>query len=57
MTRNSLTVIGGLARRLHQKSSDRDPHRAYMGIIVDEVKALEEKVSNLIKLGAGADLS
>lgn len=52
--RNSLTVIGGLTRRLHQKSSDRDPDREYIGIIMEEVKTLEEKVSNLIKLGAGA---
>jgi GAF domain-containing protein len=51
--RNSLTVVGGLARRLHGKSSDNDPNREYLKIIVEEVKTLEEKVSNLIKLGAG----
>jgi sigma-B regulation protein RsbU (phosphoserine phosphatase) len=51
--RNSLTVVGGLARRLHGKSSDKDRDREYLKIIFEEVKTLEEKVSNLIKLGAG----
>lgn len=50
--RNSLTVVGGLARRLHEKSSENDPNREYLKIIFEEVKTLEEKVSNLIKLGA-----
>jgi len=52
--RNSLTVVGGLARRLHGKSSDNDPNRESLKIIFEEVKTLEEKVSNLIKLGAEA---
>ena len=51
--RNSLTVVGGLARRLQGKSSKNDPNREYLKIIFEEVKTLEEKVSNLIKLGAG----
>jgi len=51
--RNSLTVIGGLARRLHGKSTKNDPSREYLKIIFEEVKTLEEKVSKLIKLGAG----
>jgi GAF domain-containing protein len=50
--RNSLTVVGGLARRLHDKSSEKDPNREYLKIIFEEVKTLEEKISNLIKLGA-----
>jgi len=50
--RNSLTVVGGVARRLHGKSSDTDSNREYLKIIFEEVKTLEEKVSNLIKLGA-----
>jgi len=51
--RNSLTVVGGLARRLHGKSTENDPNRKYLEIMFEEVKTLEEKVSNLIKLGAG----
>ena len=51
--RNSLTIVGGLARRLHGKLSENDPNREYLKIIFEEVKTLEEKVSNLIKLGAG----
>jgi len=52
--RNSLTVVGGLARRLYGKSSESDLDREYLKIIFEEVKTLEEKVSNLIKLGAEA---
>jgi GAF domain-containing protein len=54
--RNSLTVVGGLARRLHGKRSGNDPDGEYLKIIVEEVKTLEEKVSNLIKLGAGEQI-
>ena len=50
--RNSLTVVGGFARRLHEKSTENDPNAEYIEIILEEVKVLEEKVSNLIKLGA-----
>jgi signal transduction histidine kinase len=53
--RNSLTVVGGLARRLHGKSNDKDRDREYLKIIFEEVKTLEDKVSNLIKLGAGEE--
>lgn len=48
--RNSLTVVGGFARRLQAKSTDDDPNREYLKTIVEEVKILEEKVSNIIKL-------
>jgi two-component system NtrC family sensor kinase len=51
--RNSLTVVGGLARRLHGKSTENDPDREYLKIIFEEVETLEKKVSNLIKLSAG----
>ena len=50
--RNSLTVVGGLARRLHEKSTKNDDQREYLKIIFEEVKVLEEKVSNLIRLDA-----
>jgi sigma-B regulation protein RsbU (phosphoserine phosphatase) len=53
--RNSLTVVGGFARRLHEKSTDNDPNAKYIEIILEEVKVLEEKVSNLINLGAGEE--
>jgi GAF domain-containing protein len=54
--RNSLTVVGGLARRLHGKSAKNDPDREYLKIIFEEVETLEKKVSNLIKLGAGEEI-
>jgi GAF domain-containing protein len=50
--RNSLTVVGGLARRLHGKSTVNDPNSEYLKMMFEEVKTLEEKVSNLIRLGA-----
>ena len=49
--RNSLTVVGGFARRLEKKSIKNDPATKYIEIILKEVKVLEEKVSTLIKLG------
>jgi nitrogen fixation/metabolism regulation signal transduction histidine kinase len=48
--RNSLTVIGGFARRLHDKASADDPNKPYLKRIFDEVTILEQKVSEIIKL-------
>ena len=52
--RNSLTVVGGLARRLYEKSTQNDHHREYLKIIFEEVRVLEEKVTNLIRLDAAS---
>jgi phosphoserine phosphatase RsbU/P len=49
--RNSLTVVGGFARRLHEKSTVDDPDKEYLRIIVDEVGTLEDRVSKIIKMG------
>lgn len=46
--RNSLTVVGGLTRRLNEKTPDGDPRKKYTQIIVAEVKNLEKKVSGII---------
>lgn len=51
--RNSLIVVGGFARRLHEKSGKNDSTAKYLEIILEEAKILEEKVSTLIKLGTG----
>lgn len=48
--RNSSTVIGGFARRLHEKTPDSDPNKKYFLIMVEEVMALESKISKLIKV-------
>ncbi len=48
--RNSLTVIGGFARRLSKKTPEDDPNRKYLEIIVKEVETLEKKVAKIIKL-------
>ncbi|MBN2122806.1 MAG: GAF domain-containing protein [Deltaproteobacteria bacterium] len=49
--RNSLIVVGGFSRRLYEKSDKDGPNGQYLKVIFEEVKTLEEKVSNLIKLG------
>jgi signal transduction histidine kinase len=48
--RNPLTVIGGFVRRMDEKTPDDDPHKRYLNIILKEVKVLENKVSEIIKL-------
>ena len=48
--RNSLTVIGGFARRLSKKTPENDPNKKYLEIIVKEVENLEKKVAKIIKL-------
>ena len=49
--RNSLTIVGGFARRLCEKAPDDDPDKEYLEIIVREVKNLEDKVSQITKIG------
>ncbi len=49
--RNSLTVVGGFARRLEERTPHSDPTREYAKIIVEEVKNLEKKVAQIIKMG------
>ncbi len=48
--RNSLTVVGGLTRRVYEKSDDNDPDNKYLKIIVEEVKILEDKISTMVKI-------
>jgi sigma-B regulation protein RsbU (phosphoserine phosphatase) len=48
--RNSLTIVGGFARRLYENASDHDPDKEYLEIIVREVKNLEDKVSQITKI-------
>jgi transcriptional regulator with GAF, ATPase, and Fis domain len=48
--RNSLTVIGGFARRLSKRLSKDDPNKEYVDIIVKEVEKLERKVAKIIRL-------
>jgi len=49
--RNSLTVIGGFSRRLYKNTPNNDPRKKDLGIIVEEVAALESKVSKIVKIG------
>jgi signal transduction histidine kinase len=48
--RNSLTVVGGFARRLYENAPDTDPDKEYLGIIMKEVKVLEDKVSEIVRI-------
>ncbi len=48
--RNSLTVIGGFARRLSKRLSKDDPNKEYVDIIMEEVEKLEKKVAKIIRL-------
>ena len=48
--RNSLMAVGGFARRMDEKTPDDDPKKQYAQIIVQEVIALEKKVSEIINL-------
>jgi len=48
--RNPLTVAGGFARRMYEKTPDNDPNKKYLQIIVNEVMSLENKLSEIIKI-------
>ena len=48
--RNPLTVIGGFAKRMHEKTPDDDPRKRYLRIILKEVEMLESRVSDIIKI-------
>jgi len=51
--RNPLTVIGGFARRIYEKTPDADPKKKYLQIIIREVIDLEKKVSEILKMEPG----
>lgn len=48
--RNPLMVIGGFAKRMHDKAPDDEPGKRYLRIILKEVELLEARVSEIIKL-------
>jgi signal transduction histidine kinase len=48
--RNSLTMIGGFAKRVSAKTAEDDPKKKYLKMIVDEVRILEKKVSDIIRI-------
>ena len=48
--RNPLTVIGGFAKRMYEKTADDDPMKRYLRIILKEVEMLESKVWEIIKI-------
>lgn len=48
--RNPLTVVGGFSRRMYERTPDDDPNKKYLKIIVEHVRALEEKISEIIKI-------
>jgi signal transduction histidine kinase len=48
--RNPLTVIGGFVRRLQDRLPDDDLSREYLEIVFSEVKVLESKVAEIIRI-------
>lgn len=48
--RNPLTVVGGFVRRLHENTPDDDANKKYLRIILAEVRVLESKLSEIIKI-------
>ena len=48
--RNPLTVIGGFVRRLQDRLPEDDLSREYLDIVFSEVKVLESKVAEIIKI-------
>jgi PAS domain S-box-containing protein len=48
--RNPLTVVGGFSRRMYERTPDDDPNKKYLKIIVEQVRALEDKISEIIKI-------
>ena len=54
--RNSLTVVGGLARRLHENRLRMTVIQSTSRSFSKRSKPWKRKVSNLIKLGAGEEI-
>ena len=48
--RNPLTVVGGFSRRMYENTPNDDQKKKYLKIVVEQVKALEEKISEIIKI-------
>ena len=48
--RNPLTVVGGFARRVYEKTPEDDPKKNYLRIMMKEVLVLENRVSEIIKI-------
>ena len=42
------TIIGGLSRRLYEKTPEADAHKKDLRLIVEQVMVLEDKVSRII---------
>jgi PAS domain S-box-containing protein len=47
--RNPVTVIGGFARRLYERTPDDHPDKRYLEIILKEVTVLEKKISEIVE--------
>ncbi len=46
--RNPLTIIGGFARRMYDKTPDDNPNKRYLRIIIKEIMILENRVSEIV---------
>jgi PAS domain S-box-containing protein len=48
--RNPLTVVGGFARRMYEKTPDDDQNKKYLRIIMREAKVLENRISEITNI-------
>lgn len=51
--RNPLTAIGGFARRINERAPADDPNKRYLGMIVEAVVTMEQKVSEITRIQSG----
>jgi PAS domain S-box-containing protein len=49
--RNPLTAVGGFARRISKNMREDDPNKKYLEMVVEKVLTMEQKVSEITKLG------
>mgnify|MGYP001035257669 CR=1 FL=1 len=49
--RNPLTAVGGFARRISKNMRADDPNKIYLEMVVEKVLTMENKVSEITKLG------
>jgi PAS domain S-box-containing protein len=48
--RNPLTVVGGFARRVYERTPEEDPNKRYLRIIMREAEVLEARISEITKM-------
>jgi PAS domain S-box-containing protein len=55
--RNPLTVVGGFARRVYERTPEEDPNKRYLRIIMREAEVLEARISEITKMEEESSMS